>query len=75
MNTIELKKIITSKKYENDSFVIDGKPLHEYLTEWYEELRLGQIQKSLAHVDDLVVTWTASFDNDGDARFMRWLLK
>ena len=75
MNTIELKKIITSQKYENDSFVIDGKPLYEYLTKWYEELRLGQIQKSLAHFDDLVVTWTASFDNDGDARFMRWLLK
>jgi dihydrofolate reductase len=53
MNTIELKKIITSQKYENDSFVIDGKPLYEYLTEWYEELHLGEIQQPLAPVDDL----------------------
>ena len=75
MNTIEIRKLTTSQNYENDSFVIDGIPLYKYLTEWFEELRLGEIQQPLALVDNLVVSWTASFDNDGDARFMRWLLE
>lgn len=75
MNTIEIRKLTISKNYENDCFFIDGIPLHEYFTKWYEELGLGEIPKPLAQADDLAVTWTASFDNDGDARFMRWLLE
>jgi hypothetical protein len=75
MNTIEIRKLTTSQNSENDCFVIDGIPLHEYFTKWNKELDLGEIQKSLASADDLAVTWRASFDNDGDARFMRWLLE
>ncbi|MCR5542186.1 MAG: hypothetical protein K6F71_15365 [Ruminococcus sp.] len=75
MNTIEIRKLTISQNYENDCFVIDGIPLHEYFTKWHKELDLGEIPKPLAQADDLAVTWTASFDNDGDARFMRWLLE
>ena len=73
MNTLEIRKIPVSEKYENECFFIDGIPLHEYLKKWYRENGWGGIQRPIAPVDDLAVTWTAPFDNDGDARFMRWL--
>ena len=73
MNKLEIRKITTSKNFENECFFIDDIPFHEYLKKWYNELGLGEIERPLAPVDDLAVTWTASFDNDGDARFMRHL--
>lgn len=73
MNTLEIKTIPISDRFENECFIIDGIPLHEYLKKWYQENGWGEIRQPLAPVDDLAVTWTAAFDNDGDARFMRWL--
>ena len=75
MNKLEIKNVIISKNYENECFFIDDIPFHEYLKKWYEELDLGEIKQLLAPADALAITWKASFDNDGDARFMRWLLK
>ncbi|MGN0602641.1 MAG: hypothetical protein ACI4I2_01560 [Oscillospiraceae bacterium] len=75
MNTIEIKTIPISKDCDNECFCIDEIPLHEYLIKWYKELGMGEIQQPLAPVDDLAITWNASFDYDGDARFMRCLLK
>ncbi|MBR5682363.1 MAG: hypothetical protein IKW96_03645 [Ruminococcus sp.] len=64
MNTLEIKTITTSKGYENDVFLIDKKPLHEYLRRADSELS-----------DGLAITWNGEFENDGDARFMRFLLQ
>lgn len=75
MNTLEIKKIPISKDYENECFIIDGIPFYEHLIKWYQESDWEEIQQTLASVDGLAITWTASFDNDGDARFMRWLFK
>lgn len=75
MNTLETKKILISKGYENECFIIDGIPFYEYWIKWYQKSDWEEIQQPLAPIDDLAITWTASFDNDGDARFMRWLFK
>jgi hypothetical protein len=64
MNTLEIKTITTSKGYENEVFLIDKKPLHEYLCGADRELS-----------DGLAITWNGKFENDGDARFMRFLLQ
>ena len=75
MNTLEIKVIPVSENYRNQCFIIDDIPLHEYLIKWYQENGWGEIQQPIAPVDDLAVTWDASFDHDGDARFMRFLLE
>lgn len=75
MNTIEIKTMPISKGSDNECFCIDEIPLHEYLIKWYKELGMGEIQQPLAPADDLAITWNASFDYDGDARFMRCLLQ
>ena len=64
MNTLEIDTIITSKGFKNDVFLIDKKPLHEYLNESDRKL-----------LDGLQITWNGEFDNEGDARFMRFLLQ
>lgn len=68
MNTIELKTLHCSDGCENECFVIDGIPLHEYFQPHYHR---PEPQLSL---DILAVTWNAVFDHEGDARFMRHLL-
>lgn len=75
MNKLEIRNITISKGYENECFFIDGIPLHEYLIKWYRDNGWGDVPQPIAPVDDLAVTWKGIFDNDGDARFMRWLLK
>ena len=75
MNTLEIKMIPVSDNYENECFIIDDIPLHEYLIKWYQENGWGEIPQPIAPVDDLAVTWNAPFDHDGDARFMRFLLE
>ena len=75
MNTLEIKRMLVSEKYENECFIIDNIPLHEYLIKWYQHNGWGEISQPIAPVHNLAVTWTGLFDNDGDARFMRWLLK
>ena len=64
MNTLEIKTITTSKGYKNEVFLIDKKPLHEYLCGTDSDLS-----------DGLAITWNGEFENDGDARFMRFLLQ
>ena len=73
MTTLEIKNITISKGYENECFFIDGIPFQDYMKKWYWKNDNG-IPQPLAPFDDLAVTWTAGFDNDGDARFMKWLL-
>ena len=68
MNTLGLKPFRCSGGWENECFVIDGIPLHEYLQPHYQRL---DPQLSL---DMLAVTWNAVFDSEGDAWFMRHLL-
>ena len=74
MNTLEIRTVPVSGGWRNDCFFIDGIPLYAYLTKWYRERGLGEILPPAAPVDGLAVTWNASFDHDGDARFMRFLL-
>lgn len=64
MNTLEIENIITSNGFENEAFIIDKKPIHEYLNEADRE-----------HFDLLQITWNGEFENDGDARFMRFLMQ
>ncbi|MBQ5312149.1 MAG: hypothetical protein ILP19_08960 [Oscillospiraceae bacterium] len=69
MNKIEIQTIPVSKGYEEDCFIIDGIPLHEWIKAAYNEAMASELLP-----DDLAITWDAAFDNDGDARFMRALL-
>ena len=64
MNKLEIKKINLSKDYTNECFFIDDIPLHEHLH------HLKKI-----NLEELTIAWLAPYDNDGDARFMEWLLK
>ena len=68
-NTLEIKNMMIPSGYETRVFVIDGKPLYEYLTEW-----LGGNVESLRAPDMLEITWTDKYDFEGDARFMRYVL-
>lgn len=75
MNTLEIKLLQTSDGVENECFVIDGIPLHEYMKKWYLENGWGEIPQPLAPVDDLALAWNTEYDYEGDARFMEYLLK
>lgn len=74
MNTLEIKKFVNSKNYENMCLFIDGLPFHNYMKKWCNELGFVKTPQHFTLDDDLTLTWNASFDNDGDAKFMRWLL-
>lgn len=75
MNTLEIRNIRISNNYENECFFIDGIPLHEYMEKWVETSDKGNYLRDFTPLDDLALTWKGSFDNDGDARFMRWLME
>ena len=65
MNTLDIRTVAVSDGYSNECFFIDDIPLHEYMKKWCQDIP----------VEDLAITWNASFDFDGDARFMRFLLQ
>ena len=65
MNKLEIKEISLSKEYANECFFIDDIPLHEHLKHLNKKINL----------EELTIAWLAPYDNDGDARFMKWLLK
>ena len=69
MNTLEIKRLKTPSDYETDVFVIDGKPLYEYLIEW-----LNGNEQLLYKPDVLEICWTNDYDFEGDAKFMRYVL-
>ena len=75
MNTLEIRTVQISDQFENESFVIDGIPLCQYLIKWYLKNGWGEIPQPFAPVNDLAVLWTASFDFQGDVRFMHYLLE
>lgn len=75
MNTLEIMSLPTSDGFENECFVIDGIPLHEYIKKWYLENGWGEIPQPLAPVDDLALAWNTEYNYNGDARFMEYLLK
>lgn len=75
MNTLEIKLLPTSDGFENECFVIDGIPLHEYMKKWYLENGWGEIPQPISPVDDLAFTWNTKYNYKGDARFMEYLLK
>ena len=75
MNTLEIMSLPTSNGFENECFVIDGIPLHEYMKKWYLENGWGEIPQPLAPVDDLALAWNTEYNYKGDARFMEYLLK
>ena len=75
MNTLEIRNIKISNNHENECFFIDGIPLHEYMEKWVETSDKGKDLRDFTPLDDLALTWKGSFDNDGDARFMRWLME
>lgn len=70
MNTLEIKRLKIPSDYETAVFVIDGRPLYEYLKEWaYGDEQL------LYKPDMLAICWTDNYDFDADARFMRYCLE
>ena len=69
MNTLEIKRLKTPSDYETDVFVIDGKPLYEYLFEW-----VNGNDQLLYKPDVLAICWTNKYDFAGDAKFMRFVL-
>ena len=75
MNTLEIMSLPTSDGFENECFVIDGIPLHDYLTKWYLENGWGEIPQPIAPVDDLSLAWNTEYNYKGDARFMEYLLQ
>lgn len=69
MNTLEIKKLKIPSGYETRVFVIDGKPLYEYLNVW-----VNGNDDVLYAPDFLEITWTNDYDFEGDAKFMRFVL-
>ncbi|WP_022767546.1 hypothetical protein [Butyrivibrio sp. NC2007] len=72
MNTIDIKEIRIPSGYENRVFFIDGKPLYEYFEEWLPDN--SEFMKRLTPLDCFAICWTDKYDNEGDARFMRFVL-
>ena len=72
MNKLEVGKHLLSYGIEIDVFLIDGKPLFEYIAEWLDQKQ--ELLKELSPLDDLAITWTDDYDYEGDARFMRYVL-
>ena len=69
MNTLEIKRLKTPSDLETDVFVIDGKPLYEYLFDW-----VNGNDQLLYKPDVLAICWTNHYDFEGDAKFMRFVL-
>jgi hypothetical protein len=69
MNTLSIKRLKTPSDYETDVFVIDGRPLYEYLNEW-----VNGDEQLLYKPDVLAICWTDDYDFEGDSRFMRFVL-
>lgn len=77
LNKIEIKKHkgCSAYAYETEMFFIDGKPLYEYIMEWYKLQNCLPEDIPFAPVDMLEVTWTNEYDFEGDARFMKYILE
>lgn len=77
MNKIEIKKHkgCSANAYETEMFFIDGKPLYEYIIEWYKLQNCLPEDIPFAPVDMLDITWTNEYDFEGDARFMKYILE
>lgn len=75
MNKIEMKKLSIPSGYETNVFLIDEIPLYEYFTDWWERQNCMPQDIPFAPADMLEVTWTNKYDCEGDARFMKYVLK
>ena len=75
MNKIEVKKHRGCSGYETEMFFIDGRPLYEYIIEWYRSQSCLPEDIPFAPVDMLDITWTNEYDFEGDARFMKYILE
>lgn len=75
LNTIEMKKHAIPSGYETNTFLIDGIPLYEYFIDWYSQKNCTPQDIPFAPTDMLEVTWTNDYDYEGDARFMKYILK
>ena len=69
MNTLEIKRLKIPSEYETAVFVIDGRPLYEYLKEW-----ANGDEQLLYKPDMLAISWTDDYDFEGDSRFMKFVL-
>ena len=69
MNTLEIKRLKIPSDYETAVFVIDGRPLYEYLNEW-----VNGDEQLLDKPDMLAICWTDDYDFEGDSRFMKFVL-
>lgn len=75
MNHIEIRKIMIPSGYKTAVFMIDEKPLYEYIIEWYGQQKIMPQNIPFAPVDMLEITWTNKYDFEGDARFMKYILQ
>lgn len=73
MNEISIQERYSLAGYALPRFVIDGKHLYDYITDWLSD-RPGLLN-SISPVDDLEIAWTDEYDFEGDARFMRFILQ
>lgn len=72
MNKIEIKKQYTSSGAQIKGFFIDDLPLYKYINEWITGK--VDIPQSISPAEDLVISWTNSYDHEGDVEFMRYIL-
>ena len=72
MNHIEIKKQWIPAGYEHPVFLIDGRPLYEYIKEW--TAGNPALSNWISPPDILAICWTDGYDCEGDARFMRFVL-
>lgn len=75
MNRICIRPLKIDKKYSVNTFFIDEKPLYEYLESGYRNFNRREPERPLVPMKNLEITWTANYDFEGDADFMRFLLK
>lgn len=75
MNKLEVKRCKGDSGYETDMFLIDGKPLYRYINEWQATGEDMDECVSISPADLLDITWTNEYDSEGDARFMKYVLK
>jgi hypothetical protein len=73
MNKLEIRDHIIPSGYKTKVFFIDGWPLYEYIHQWVAGSR--ELEIALSPMDDLAICWTDEYDHEGDARFMRFVLK
>lgn len=74
MNHIDVEDIETIHGYKENYWIIDGKTLPDYLSEWALETKDDNL-KSMEPFHDLCPAWSMELDFRGDIRWVRKLIE